>query len=279
MRTDCCGAFCRCMYSRGAGLACGAGAGRWLFRSPTAAGALFGRPVLPLNVRPLPSFGLLFTTPLAAGPLEKAPLRRAALGTAPLSKRLQPPVGWLLPLARVPEDCPKDCAGRTSVAVRPGFGCPCAGPRFPWPRFPCNPLCAKRTLLLTRGSDRVFTRASDMRRDSAVGLKGSLPCTEPARVRSVFEARTKLFVLTERPRPKSPALTLVNPLRPLTNRALRKLLSTLPLMMLNPLLNPRPYHGRNRSCGASGTQPTLPKPNPSPPPPPHPTKPTSAGLQ
>ena len=73
----------------------------------------------------------------------------------------------------------------------------------------------------TRGRDCVFTWRSDIRRPSTDPVKGSLPCTEPARARSLFEARTKLFGLMLRPRPKSLALILVTPLRPLTNRALR----------------------------------------------------------
>jgi hypothetical protein len=107
--------------------------------------------------------------------------------------------------------------------------------------------CEKLVLAFTRGIDRVFTLASDMRRDSADALNGSLPCTEPARARSLFEARTKLFVLTERPRLKSLAAMLVTPLRPFTNRALRKLLSSLTLLAMVVLLKPRPYHGRKRS--------------------------------
>ena len=83
------------------------------------------------------------------------------------------------------------------------------------------PRWAKRVLLFTRGSDCAFTCRSDMRRLSAEALNGSRPCTAPARARSLFEARTKLFVLMLRPRLKSAAFTLVTPLRPLTKRALR----------------------------------------------------------
>jgi hypothetical protein len=80
---------------------------------------------------------------------------------------------------------------------------------------------ANRVSEFTLGSDCVFTWRSDIRRPSDDALNGSLPCTEPARTRSAFEARTKLVVFTERPRPKSPALMLVTPLRPLTKRAVR----------------------------------------------------------
>ena len=104
------------------------------------------------------------------------------------------------------------------------------------PPIPPPRVGAKRVLSLSRGADCWFTCRSDMRRPSRDALKGSLPCTEPARARSLFEARTKLLESMRRPRPKSLALTLVTPLRPFTKRALRKLFTTITLFTIVVLL-------------------------------------------
>ena len=159
---------------------------------------------LPSNVRQPPVFEL--PPVLFTAPLETAPLRWPITGAALFMRGA---------------DCPKGCADRACDIGR-------------W---------AKLVLAFTRGIDCVFTRASDMRRASADAVNGSLPCTVPARCKSLFEARTKLFELIARPRLKSFAAMLVTPLRPLTDRALRKLLATDTLTMLVPV-NPRPYHGR-----------------------------------
>src|SRR5581483_6478116 len=112
-----------------------------------------------------------------------------------------PPAGLEAEGPRSTLGCPKRCAGRPGAASPTAPGAAAGRATAPLRR-------AKFVLAFTCGSVCAFTARSENRRASVVALKGSLPCTSPARPRSAFDALTKLLVLIERPRPKSPALTL-----------------------------------------------------------------------
>lgn len=104
----------------------------------------------------------------------------------------------------------------------------------------------KRVFEFTLGSACVFTGRSENALLCAVAEIGILPCTEPARARSVFEARTKLRVLTA-PRPNSLLFTLVTPLVTPLPRALRYTLVMLVLFTTTLLKLRAPYQALNRS--------------------------------
>lgn len=159
---------------------------------------------------------------------------------------------------------------RTSARLPPTAGAPgCESRR----RQPAELLLGVAPPSLTTFGERELLKLR-------AGASGIPPLTMPARDSSPAPGRTKEL----RPTPARPKSAARKPVTAPLKRALRYTLAMLVLFTTARLrpAKPRPYQGRKRSKGASGTQPMLPYPKPrlTPKPgSPKPKKPTMAGDQ